>query len=92
MVLTDGQSNSRVNTVNQANLAKGGGISMVSVGIGTNLDMAEIEGMASDPISKNVILTDFDALVTAINLLANVICTGQFSSLTLLFTIPLSVY
>ena len=79
MVLTDGKSKSKKTTINQASLAKDEGISMVSVGIGSNLDMDEIEGMASDPISKNVILTDFDALVTAINRLANVICTGQFS-------------
>ena len=82
VVLTDGKSNSKTTTIKQASLAKDEGISMVSVGIGSKLYMDEIEGMASDPISKNVILTDFDALVTAINHLANIICDGQSPKLT----------
>ncbi|KAH9505514.1 hypothetical protein Btru_057484 [Bulinus truncatus] len=56
IVMTDGQSSNRASTLEQAALLKAEGIKMVSVGIGKQVDVDELKGIASDP-NKNVFLS-----------------------------------
>lgn len=55
-ILTDGASNDRGYTLQIAKVAKNQGISIFSIGVGSNLDIIELEGMASDPISEHVLM------------------------------------
>ena len=54
IVMTDGQSNiNRRQTLPEAEAAKRAGIRVIAVGIGNEINRAEVRGMASDPESRN---------------------------------------
>jgi Mg-chelatase subunit ChlD len=53
VVITDGRSNSRSYTLAAAQRLKDNGVSIFTIGLGRYLDMYEINGMASEPISTN---------------------------------------
>ena len=55
---------------------------MVALGIGTGVDMNELNSMASSPQNKNVILVrDFSRLSDVEEQLRDVSCPGQYLSL-----------
>ena len=54
VIITDGKSNNPEDTWAQAVTARGMGINILAVGIGTNFNQEELEGMASSPVSQNV--------------------------------------
>jgi receptor-type tyrosine-protein phosphatase Q len=53
VVITDGVSNSRTATLAAAQRLKDNGVSIFAIGLGRYLNMVEINGMASAPISTN---------------------------------------
>ncbi|XP_041376635.1 collagen alpha-4(VI) chain-like [Gigantopelta aegis] len=75
VVITDGKSNNIAATRTQAKLARDAGITILAVGVGSNVDDTELNDIASDPDSQYVFKTDsFDALKTIQDVLAKTAC------------------
>lgn len=47
IVVTDGMSSSTANTIHQADLARQDNIALFSIGVGSNVNQAELEGIAN---------------------------------------------
>ncbi|GFR96142.1 collagen alpha-5(VI) chain, partial [Elysia marginata] len=63
IVVTDGQSNNKALTSDEAQKARDAGITMLAIGIGSGVDDAELNSIATDPDSQNVYkASTFDAL------------------------------
>lgn len=79
VIMTDGRSNNPADTWTQAMLARGAGITIISVGIGTGFNQEELEGMASSPISSNVITAqDFNSLTDEMRQrMAEALCNSE---------------
>ena len=76
IVITDGRSDERL-TTEAAARAKHAGITMFSVGVGSNLNLNELNSIAS--FSSNVLhLVNFDVLKQRFKELAHKICLGTF--------------
>ena len=85
IVLTDGQSRIPGDTLSQAQLAKSEGIEIFSVGIGSGVNINELNGIASDPDSTHVLtVSDFSAasFASIIQQLNQGICTGNIFRLS----------
>ena len=78
VVITDGQSNSGTATAAAAQSAHDAGITILAVGIGSNVDNNELTAIASDPSYVSTITgfdtSQFDALQTTIT---NEACTSE---------------
>ena len=62
IVLTDGASSNRNNTVQQAAQLKQAGVTVFAIGVG-RINQQELEAIASPPISKHMfVVNDFNAL------------------------------
>ena len=63
IVVTDGQSNNKALTAAEAQKARDAGITVLAIGVGSGVDDAELNAIASDPDSQNVFkASTFDAL------------------------------
>jgi hypothetical protein len=80
VVITDGKSNVPNATWEQAMLARAAGITIISVGIGTGFNQQELEGIASSPISSNVITTqNFQSLTDEMRIrMAEALCNSTY--------------
>ena len=79
VLITDGESNNKDETLSQAVLTKSGGIHVVTVGIGNWLDMNELENMASYLYSDNLLhVENFAALPSLLNMLRDSICGSEY--------------
>ncbi|XP_060081669.1 collagen alpha-1(XII) chain-like [Ylistrum balloti] len=85
VVLTDGQSQSRATTLSEATLLKQQGVTVISVGIGTQVSQTEIDGIASDTNHVFTVAT-FDALHTIQSELENTACGGTAPPVTTVST------
>ena len=78
LIITDGESNNKEATLREATLAKTAGIQLLTVGIGSWLDMNELQNMASYPYQKNMYHVDrFDALSGLLNTFRDYICGSK---------------
>lgn len=80
IILTDGKSWSLSKTTNEAKIAKEKGIYMFAVGIGSNVDLKELKGIASKSNKKEsqfvFHVENFDALDSIKEILAIQTCEG----------------
>ena len=76
VVITDGESNRDADrTIPEANLAKSDGIVMFSLGIGREISMDELVGIANSPRDKYVFLVeDFESLTNIEVQVSNAAC------------------
>ena len=79
IVVTDGKSSSKSATITAANSARSAGIIMYSVGIGNNLELSEINGIANAPTASHAfVASNFVALATSVKqMIGEKICTGE---------------
>lgn len=78
IVLTDGQSNSAVDTVDSANNLHNADVMVFCIGIGSNLNENELRAIASNPDDKFLInANDFTTLHSKITQLTNSLCIGK---------------
>ena len=81
VVITDGYSNSYTATVAAAQSAHDDDITILSVGIGSNVNSDELDAIASDPTYASTI-TGFDTtqFVALQTIITNEACTSTFTS------------
>ena len=70
IVVTDGRSDDETATQTQASLAQAQGIRILSVGIGSEIDIGELNGISSDPDDDHVFLIGDFSETSFANLLA----------------------
>lgn len=79
IIMTDGKSNSKVETLSAAKDSKSEGILLFSIGIGSSTDSAELRGIANDPDSDFYFtVNDFKALKSIESSLASKACTSMY--------------
>ncbi|XP_041351171.1 collagen alpha-4(VI) chain-like [Gigantopelta aegis] len=76
VVLTDGQSNSKTQTISESQLLHQAGIEVMSIGIGNGVDKVELGGIASDA-KHTFTVANFNALKTIQLELQKVACNVQ---------------
>ena len=94
MVVTDGNSDDRKDTFEQAMLARKNGVRMLAVGINlkTYHGQRELQGIASDPDDKNVFnVPNFEGLFNITDRIVEAVCDGQYFT-GLQFYFILNVY
>ncbi|GFO24025.1 LOW QUALITY PROTEIN: collagen alpha-5(vi) chain [Plakobranchus ocellatus] len=75
IVVTDGQSNNKALTSSEAQKARDAGITMLAIGVGSGVDDAELNSIATDPDSQNVYkASTFDALTSLQGFIAAKAC------------------
>ena len=80
IVLTDGRSNEEALTKTAAaRLKQEAGVTVMAIGIGHNVDPAELTAIASDA-NHTYRVPDFDALSTIETDLTDTACNGEFVS------------
>ncbi|KAK3083825.1 hypothetical protein FSP39_003726 [Pinctada imbricata] len=83
MVITDGESHDPVATANEADILRNAGVDMVAIGVGSGVNMDEINSIADEPKEYRVFIADdFNALDYLADTLIEVICRGKWSNLT----------
>lgn len=80
VVMTDGRSHDDV--IKPAQLLKNVGVSIVTLGLGTNFDLNQLKAIASKPETGHVITVDFPQLTDATETLQDYICKGRRNILT----------
>lgn len=81
VVITDGKSNSKSKTLDEAEKLRNSGVIIFSVGVGTGVDRSELEGMASKSSYVFDVAT-FNALESIRERLTDTACEGRsFDSL-----------
>lgn len=79
-IVTDGNSNHKYKTLSAASMAKKLGVIMFSIGVGDNVNMEELRGIAYKPNSNYVYKrTDAYYLKELRSTLVQRVCTGKFS-------------
>jgi collagen type VI alpha len=76
VVITDGKSNDRSATINEAMLSNAAGINMLAVGIGSNYNMDELEAMTTYPMSP-LFVPLFSGLLESVNTVLQSICNSE---------------
>lgn len=77
IVITDGNSANRANTLAEAQKARDSGIQVIAIGVGHGINQAELEGIASKPKSQYVYNAEnFDVLNTLQASLSSKTCEG----------------
>lgn len=77
VLLTDGYSNGR-NVVGPANQLRNLGVNIFSIGVGSNVNPAELNVIASDPDSTHVFrMSSFNDLAGWVDKLSAVSCDGK---------------
>ncbi|XP_067680567.1 collagen alpha-4(VI) chain-like [Haliotis asinina] len=80
IVMTDGQSTNRANTIQEANILHQAGVEVMAIGIGSGANQQELANIASD--TKHVFsVTNFDALKTIQNELQQTTCAVQSTTI-----------
>ena len=75
IVVSDGQSNiRREDTIASAEQARNAGIRLMAVGLGSNVDRSEIEGIASSPGTNAFYLEDNADMSVTVDAILNQIC------------------
>ena len=75
VVISDGRTDERQDTITEANRAKSRGIEIIPVGIDVDGDMALLRSIASDPDDvADLRVTSYGQLIERINSLVNIIC------------------
>ncbi len=78
IILTDGKSNVRAETMQEALRARKDGIHIVAVGVGPSVEEEELRSIATDPDANNVFFVqDFVALTGIITPALVAICNGE---------------
>ena len=77
VVITDGRSNDRDETLREAVAARKQGINLIAVGVGPTVGEQELLAMASDPDTQNYVhVNDFNALTGVLNDLLESTCNS----------------
>lgn len=75
IVLTDGVSNNRSATISAADNARTAGSELFAIGVGTQVNFAELQGIANDPDSQYLFqVTDFASLQAALAPIVGAVC------------------
>ena len=79
IIITDGKSRDSAESIEQAAALRGSGVVLFVVGVGGNLDQAELEGMAgSENVKTNLFISPtFGALVDLSDKIAKLTCAGK---------------
>ena len=78
MVITDGKSSSSSATATAADNARLNNIAMLAVGVGSGIDMNELQSIADDPDSSNTFfVNNFDQLASISNQIIQRACQGK---------------
>ena len=78
IVITDGKSGDTPATLEQAIFLRNRGVAVFSIGVGTNLDIEELKGIAGDEHVERVYSVDsFDNLVSINDQLIKATCDGE---------------
>ena len=81
IVITDGDSNDREQTVQAAVKAKQADIDIVSIGIGGWVNVDELDAIAGFPSSTHKILVDdFNKLAAWVDPVKDTVCTRKWAS------------
>lgn len=84
IVITDGNSANRANTLAEAQKARASGIQVIAIGVGHGINQAELEGIASKPKSQYVYNAEnFDVLNTLQASLSSKTCEGKLRAATI---------
>ncbi|XP_069134272.1 collagen alpha-3(VI) chain-like [Argopecten irradians] len=77
IVITDGVSRDQARTQEMARNAKAQGITLFAIGVGSSIDLAELQGIASDPAPYfTFMVDDFASLVDHEDILIKKTCAG----------------
>ncbi len=76
--ILDGASNNAQATFSEARRSHQEEIHIISVGVGNNMNMQELENMASHPVQSNVLLVEnFNALTRIMDVIKEAICNSE---------------
>ena len=79
VVVTDGKSNNRKRTLEEAVATRKAGIHIVVIGVGSSIEEEELRGIATDPDDDNVfIVKDFYALTKVLTPLLTSVCNREY--------------
>ena len=82
IILTDGKSNNRDETLSEAVATRKAGVHLVAIGVGQSVGNKELKGIASDPDEQNVYqVRDFNALAGILTPLIRESCNSEFTRL-----------
>ncbi|KAK6972677.1 matrilin-3 [Biomphalaria glabrata] len=76
LIITDGQSTNRTETLSQGNLAKTKGISVWGIGVGKIADLAELASIASNGNSQVFSSSSYTALSLQLKDLTKIVCVS----------------
>ncbi len=83
IIVTDGRSNNEDDTWRQAILDRNDGIQIIAVGVGDNVRMRELKGMASFPLGSTVFtVEEFEDLGDIADNITDLVCDGKWSILS----------
>ena len=78
VVITDGKSNNREETLQEAVATRKAGIHLVVIAVGNSVEQDELRGIATDPDEENVfIVQDFFALTRVLTPLLTSVCNRE---------------
>ena len=73
------RSNDFMATWTQARQIRANDVEMVSVGVGNNLNMRELEVIASSPVDDNVVMANgFGSLSDSVNTVLDAVCNSEY--------------
>ena len=75
VVITDGRSQDNIGAPSQK--LRDSGVTVISVGIGTNYDLEQLREMATDPDSQHMFKAEFDALGSIVDSIVGISCNGN---------------
>ncbi|XP_055859894.1 uncharacterized protein LOC106073120 [Biomphalaria glabrata] len=87
IVVTDGWSNFPLKTLNSARELKISGVTVISVGVGTGINMAEIQGIASGP-DDVILASNFQSLEAVYRDLIGILCRDMMSTIDAVASSP----
>ena len=77
ILITDGRSNYGYDVRSAAKQVKDAGISMFVIGIGSNLNRAELRAVASDPDDEHLFYFGFNDLSAFVDQMSTTSCDGK---------------
>lgn len=79
VLVTDGRSDDPDDTWDEAKQARMAGTDVLVIGVGNNIRSLELEGIATSPVSANVIKIDgFDSFDLVVSSLTEAICNSEY--------------
>jgi len=88
VIITDGRSNDRAETWEQALLAREDGIHIITLGVGEGVRPDELRGIASFPTESNMLTVDsFESLNDVSQTLTQAICNSMILYLQIIYSI-----